>query len=129
MQHKLNSLEKKKKTLSERGAILRVLLKLRLYYIPLERLCEAADVCADVVDVVPEADDVGLQRAPVQPQQVQLRTGQDQTVPAVKSEVKCQTSRCAKKAHGTKSSCFYPLLLLPIGSPKIDISSTCTDSN
>ena len=61
------------------------------YYIPLERLGEAAHVGADVVDVVPEADDVGLQRAPVQPQQVQLRPGQDQTVPAVKSEVKLCT--------------------------------------
>ena len=48
---------------------------------PLERLGEASHVGADLVDVVAEADDVGLERAPVQSQEVQLRAGKDESVP------------------------------------------------
>ena len=48
---------------------------------PLERLGEASHVGADLVDVVAEADDVGLERAPVQSQEVQLRAGKDKAVP------------------------------------------------
>ena len=51
-------------------------------HVPLQRLGEPPHVGADVVDVVSEADDVGLQRAPVQPQQVQLGSGENEAVPA-----------------------------------------------
>ena len=56
-------------------------LQLRYCHEPLERLGEASHVGADLVDVVAEADDVGLERAPVQSQEVQLRAGKDKTVP------------------------------------------------